>query len=147
MFEIDAWRRPHKIGFFLVPNFSMIAFAAAMEPLRLANRAAGEDCYAWTLFSADGGPVACSNGTVVEVDSALVSAPAIATVLVCGGLDIHRHVDPGVLSWLRRLERRGVGVGALCTGTHMLARAGLLNGYRCTIHWENLVGFGSRSAW
>ena len=46
-----------------------------------------------------------------------------------------------VFAWLRRWDRRGAQLGALCTGAHVLARAGLLDGYRCTIHWENLPGF------
>ncbi|MFX8840760.1 AraC family transcriptional regulator, partial [Acinetobacter baumannii] len=36
---------------------------------------------------------------------------------------------------------QGIAFGALCTASHILARAGLLNGYRCTIHWENMAGF------
>ena len=46
-----------------------------------------------------------------------------------------------MLSWLRKTARRGAVIGAVCTGAHILAEAGLLDGYRCTIHWENLPGF------
>jgi transcriptional regulator GlxA family with amidase domain len=77
----------------------------------------------------------------LQVDSAIRNDADIATVFVCGGVDVHHYADGGEISWLRRLARRGVAIGALCTGTHTLARAGLLDGYRCTIHWENLVGF------
>ena len=42
---------------------------------------------------------------------------------------------------LRRFDRQGADIGAVCTASHILARAGLLDGYRCTIHWENLAGF------
>jgi AraC family transcriptional regulator, glycine betaine-responsive activator len=46
-----------------------------------------------------------------------------------------------VFAWLRRMDRHGATVGALCTGAHILARAGLITDHRCTIHWENLPGF------
>jgi AraC family transcriptional regulator, glycine betaine-responsive activator len=61
--------------------------------------------------------------------------------VLCGGLGSEHFQDKEVFGWLRRWDRRGAQVGALCTGAHPLARAGLLDGYRCTIHWENLPGF------
>ena len=59
--------------------------------------------------------------------------------MVCGGLDIQRFDDRQVISWLRRAGRRGLDIGAMCTGSYILARAGLLDGHRCTIHWENMA--------
>jgi len=44
-------------------------------------------------------------------------------------------------AWLRRAAAAGATIGSLCIASHVLARAGLLEGYRCTIHWENLAGF------
>ena len=46
-----------------------------------------------------------------------------------------------VLTWLRREARRGLAVGAVCTGAQVIAEAGLLDGRRCTIHWENRDSF------
>jgi transcriptional regulator GlxA family with amidase domain len=69
------------------------------------------------------------------------AAPSFPTVIVCSGVDGHWYDDRRVLSWLRRRAAEGVELGSLCTASHILARAGLLNGYRCTIHWENLAGF------
>ncbi len=46
-----------------------------------------------------------------------------------------------MLTWLRKQSRRGIGMGAVCTGAHILAKAGLLDGKRCTIHWENQAAF------
>jgi transcriptional regulator GlxA family with amidase domain len=54
MFGAPPKELPQKIAFLLVPNFSMIAFTSAVEPLRLANRASGQDLYSWHLFSPDG---------------------------------------------------------------------------------------------
>ncbi|MFO1039619.1 MAG: GlxA family transcriptional regulator [Geminicoccaceae bacterium] len=132
--------------FVLVPNFSMIAFATALEPLRLANRTVGRSIYSWKIVSKDGGPVAASNGVAVAADGGLGDfqperlSPMPAVVL-CSGLKGERYQDREMLAWLRRCDRRGAEIGALCTGAHILARAGLLTDHRCTIHWENLPGF------
>jgi len=61
--------------------------------------------------------------------------------VVCSGIDVHKYTHKGTQSWLRKMARKGADVGALCTGSQILARAGLLDGYRCTIHWENLASF------
>jgi AraC family carnitine catabolism transcriptional activator len=52
---------PRRIGFLLLPQFSMMAFASALEPLRVANRLSRREVYRWTIFSADGLPVPASN--------------------------------------------------------------------------------------
>jgi transcriptional regulator GlxA family with amidase domain len=132
---------PQRIGLVLVPNFSMIAFTAAVETLRLANRTSGQALYQWSLFSVDGRPVTASNGIELHPEGDLEAAGRLDTVAVCSGTDVQRFGDKALMSWLRRMARRGADIGALCTGSHILARAGLLDGYRCTIHWENLAGF------
>jgi transcriptional regulator GlxA family with amidase domain len=63
------------------------------------------------------------------------------TVLVCGGIDVAEASSRAILNWLRREARRGVPIGGLCTGAYTLARAGLLDGKRATIHWENQDSF------
>jgi transcriptional regulator GlxA family with amidase domain len=136
------------LGFLLIPQFSMIAFTSAVEPLRIANRMAGRTLYSWVVLSKDGQPVRASNNITVGVDLSVgelqrrsgVNRP-LDMVLACSGLGVERYRDDEVFAWLRRAERQGVAIGALCTGSHLLARAGLLDGYRCAIHWENLPGF------
>ncbi len=141
MFGNTPRELPQQIALILVPNFSMIAFTAAVEPMRVANRLSGQQLYAWHLFSVDGKPVASSNGIELHPEGNLEAAERFQTVMVCGGLDIHLFGPKAILSWLRRMNRKGTDIGAICTGSHLLARAGLLEGYRCTIHWENLASF------
>ena len=52
-----------KVGFLMVPNFSMIAFSAAIEPLRVANRMSGETLFQWIIAGASEGPIQASNGS------------------------------------------------------------------------------------
>jgi AraC family transcriptional regulator, glycine betaine-responsive activator len=132
---------PQSIALVLVPEFTMMPVTSAIEPLRLANRLAEKQLYKWTLHSLDGQPVAASNGILTMVNGDLEAVPQDAAIIVCGGLNIQHHTDKRLLSWLRKTSRRGVDIGAVCTGAHVLAEAGLLDGYKCTIHWENLPGF------
>ena len=141
MFGAASSELPQRIGFVLVPNFSMIAFTSALEPLRLANRASERALYAWRLFSSDGKPVAASNGITLHPDGDIDRATGLGTIILCSGIDGHLVQDRTLFAGLRRLDRQGADIGALCTGSHVLARAGLLDGYRCTIHWENIAGF------
>jgi transcriptional regulator GlxA family with amidase domain len=136
------------IVFFLIPDFSMIAFATAIEPLRLANRMLGHDSYKWRLASADGRPVAASNGVVCAVTSSLEDERRMmmgpdrpSMIFVCSGVNVEKYNNKSVFAFLREEYNRGVSVGGLCTGAHILAAAGLLSGKRCAIHWENLPGF------
>ncbi len=132
---------PYRIGFLLVPNFSMIAFSSAVEALRLANWVVSREIYSWPLISVDGNPVAASNGVEVGTATKLADEGPLDAVFVCGGRDINHFDDRTVLAGLRRRVAHGATLGALCTGTYVLASAGLLDGYRCTIHWENMPAF------
>lgn len=139
-------RPPRRFAFVLVPNFSMIAFASALEPLRIANRMADRTLYGWQIVSKDGGLVRASNGCLVMTDQSLADLDVrpgsnLPTIILCSGLGAERIRDRELFAWLRRADRSGATIGALCTGAHLLARAGLLEGHRCTIHWENLPGF------
>ncbi len=137
-----AARAKHFV-FLLLDRFTMLSFASAIEPLRIANRVAGETLYTWSLAgeAGPGGSVTCSNGVAFRLDLGLDEIDREVTVLVCGGIDVQKAVTRGVLNWLRREARRGVTFGGLCTGAHALARAGLLDGKKATIHWENQDGF------
>lgn len=127
--------------FFLVPSFSMIAFASAIEPLRLANRAMGQQAYRWQVLSKDGKPAVASNGISVAADGCYADAETASAAIVCAGVDVQTFEHRDLIARLRVLGRRGVPLGALCTGAYVLARGGLLDGHRCTIHWENHDSF------
>ena len=68
-------------------------------------------------------------------------AADLPTVVICSGLGAEHVARSELFAWLRRADRIGAAIGAVCTGAYLLARAGLLDGHRCTIHWENLPAF------
>ncbi|MCO5146112.1 MAG: GlxA family transcriptional regulator [Aquamicrobium sp.] len=132
----------------MVPDFTMIAFATALEPLRSANRMLGYEGYRWRLASIDGRPVRASNGvecavaTSLEEERRRLAGPdRPSMVIVCSGLGIEAYREKSAFAFLREAHNRGIAIGGLCTGAHVLAQAGLLSGRRCAIHWENLPGF------
>ena len=146
MFGGTLKQLPECIGCLVVPNFSMIAFTSAVEPLRLANRASGKKLYEWRVLSQDGAAVSASNGVSIQPDSALTArldgdGSLFSAIVLCSGVGAEHYHNPEVSAFLHRIERQGVDIGALCTGTHILAKAGLVSGYRCAIHWENLAAF------
>ena len=127
--------------FLLLDRFTLLAFASAIEPLRIANRVAGRKVYSWVLAGEGGVSATCSNDTAFKLDIGLEEVDRDDVILVCGGIDVQRATTKAVLSWLRREARRGVTIGGLCTGAWALAKAGLLDGRKATIHWENQDGF------
>lgn len=129
-----------KFGFLVLDEFTTIALSSAIEVLRIANRLTGTDAYSWALISPHPHPVVSNNGFVPRQTTDYANSGDPQIVFVCGGTNIASHVDQQVMSLLRRMARDGVVLGGMCSGTYALAKAGLLDGYRCTIHWENLAG-------
>lgn len=139
--ELDEKGRTKRFVFLLLDRFTMISFAGAIEPLRIANRMLGRPAYSWILAGENGREVSCSNGAAFRVDIGLTEVERDDCIFVCGGMDIQQTTTRAALNWLRREARRGVAVGGICTGSYTMAKAGLLDGKRATIHWENQDSF------
>lgn len=136
-----ATAEPDAVGFLLVPEFAMMSYAAVAEPLRAANRIAGRALYTWRHFSPDGLPVAASNGLAIVPDGRVGDAGGLDLLIVCAGGNPSTFEDPRAFAWLRGLSRRGAVIGAVSGGPYILARAGLLDGRRATLHWEHIPAF------
>ncbi len=130
--------RPQRFGFLLLPNFSLIGFSSAVEPLRMANWISGEELYETCTISHDGSAVASSAGVQTQVDYALGEIADLDAVFVCGASPVARTGNEAVIAWLRGRERSKIAIGGIGTGSYLLACAGLLENYRATIHWWDI---------
>lgn len=140
-FDVASARTAREFAFLLLPQFTLLAFSAALDPLRIANQLAQRPLYRWRTFSQDGGPVTSSCGIEVNVDTALQAFPQTAHAIVCAGTVHEFNASSATLSALRRHAKHGGRIGGICTGAITLAQAGLLTGKKATLHWENQPAF------
>ena len=136
-YQVDS-TTVRRFGFLLLRDFTMMAFSAAVEPLRTANRAAESELYQFPLFTLNGEPGQASNGLSLSPVRQLTGKEPLDALFICAGVDLH-SVSPELLAEkLKPFIKRGVPIGGICTASYQLARAGILDGYRCTLHWENI---------
>ncbi len=128
-------------AFALVPGFTLLAFSSAVEPLRIANQLSQHPLYHWRVLSASGQAVVSSAGIPVGVDGRFDPQDKATRMFVCAGNPQMAAADPAVVTLIQRHHRFGGVVGGICTGAIALAKAGLLEGRRFTLHWENQPGF------
>ncbi|MFK7882435.1 GlxA family transcriptional regulator [Roseobacter sp.] len=133
--------KPKRFVFVLLEAFSLLSFAAAIESLRIANRMANRKVYDWRIIGEGGDIIHCSSGSGFKLDGDLEDLTRDDVVLICGGINIQDATTKRLLGWVRREARKGLMLGGLCTAGYALARAGLLDGKRATIHWENQDSF------
>ncbi len=105
----------------------------------MANRITGRSLYEYSLFSFDGGDVRSSSGLNLTPVSKLTGREQLDGLFLCAGTSLDSTWDQIIVSQLKPLIRRKIIIGGICTGSYLLARTGLLDGHRCTIHWENIL--------
>ncbi len=125
-----------RFQFLLVDNFTLLSFANAVEPLRIANMISGATLYEWRVASEDGAFATASNGSRVAVDDAIASLPISDYLFVISGIQPRKHTTAAVKAALRLARTRGVQLGGLCSGTYALAETGVLDGQTAAVHWE-----------
>lgn len=123
------------------PGFPLMAFSGIVEPLRAANAITGRKLYEWIIIGPDSGGVVASNGVAVAPHYAAANAPSADYIVVCSGGDADRVTAKKATSWIRRNLRLGAHVGSVADGAFYLARAGLLDNFVCTLHWQSQPAF------
>ena len=134
-------KSPRRFVFVLMDNFTLLSFSSALDALRIANRMSGKTLYEWIFIGENEGVVSCSAGTQFKLDNSLIELHRDDTILLCGGTSIQEATTKKLIGWLRREARRGLTIGGLCTAAYPMAKAGLLDEKKATIHWENQDSF------
>jgi len=134
-------RSTERIGILLLGGFSLMALSAMSEPLRAANLISGKPHYEWNLLGLDDTPVPSSSGFPLVTEYTLEGAPPFDMVTVLASIGVRDHVTQRLLRWLRAVARQGIPLCGVSTAPYLLARAGLLEKQRCTVHWEFLRDF------
>lgn len=129
-------QKPEHFGFFLMPGFSIISFAATIDPLRLANQLSGQTLYEWHFYGQADQTVTCSTGMRFQPTRRMNDTESIDRMLVVGGIGAQQESETYLNDWLQNLVRNGISLGATSTGSLLLAEAGVLEGKTCTVHWE-----------
>jgi transcriptional regulator GlxA family with amidase domain len=135
---VNAQRQ--RLGFVLLPRFSLLALGAGLDALTAINELLGEALYAPHLITLDGQAVRAACGTAVAATHALSALPALDAVFVVSDrpLPDARHDGHAALhAALRERAAAGATLGGIGTGAAVLAQAGLLAGYRATVHWAH----------
>jgi len=128
-----------RVGFVLTPRFTLTAFAGFIDALRLAadegDRSRPLLCR-WAVLGEIGEPIISSCGTSILPTAPLESPESYDYLIVVGGL-LHggQQVPVRVSAFLREAAAVNITLAGLCTGSFVLARAGLLDGYLSCVSW------------
>jgi AraC family carnitine catabolism transcriptional activator len=130
------------VGILLLPSFAHLALGAVVEPLFIANWLSGRPLYRWRTLSLDGRPVRTSSALPVPADAGIGQGAAFDALYVLASFDVKRLTrDRSLKAWLRRVARHGATIAAVETACEVVAAAGLLDGHKVAVHWDNLQGF------
>ncbi len=133
---------PLSVSVLVLDACNTLSFAAAVDPMRAANRLAGRRLFDWSYVTATGADALLTSGLAV-------SGPALSTltrcdlVLVVAGFRLEEQARPQLRAGLRRLAAQGAALAGVDGGPWILARAGLLDGHAATTHWEDLDRFAA----
>lgn len=129
---------PLTIAFFVLPQASILEVASALDPLRNANRQLGHEAYRWRVVTPDGAPAPLTCGIELPSTGSLSDAAGADALIVIAGYRLAEVATRPLIRDLRRIAPRFQLVAGIDAAPWVMARAGLLDGYRATVHWEDM---------
>jgi transcriptional regulator GlxA family with amidase domain len=124
----------------LIDGYPIIPFSCVVDALRAANRLSQKALFTWEYFAPDVEPVAASCGITVPT-RALHTARDLKSLIIVAPNTAQTFDHAATIKFLQTLDRQKVSLGSASSGSFILARAGLLDDCRSTIHWENIPVF------
>ncbi|MGR3760215.1 GlxA family transcriptional regulator [Roseobacteraceae bacterium NS-SX3] len=135
--------RPLKTAVLVLDECNTLSFAAAVDPMRAANRLAGRCAFDWDYISATADPPVLTSGLTVP-GIPLARLQSCDLLIVVAGFQLARHATPSLLAGLRRIAATGATIAGIDGGPWLMAEAGLLDNHPATTHWEDLENFSAR---
>lgn len=129
--------RRRKIGFLLVDGYALMSVASAIEPLRAANLLGGSEYFQLTYYSQNAGRARASCGAYIETEPLGILSNQVDLLLVAAGTNLDEAENTAFYAQLRKLAAHGVALGGISGGGALLAKAGLMEERRFTVHWEH----------
>ncbi|MEO9656137.1 GlxA family transcriptional regulator [Marinomonas sp.] len=127
-----------KIHFLLTAGTSLFGLSSMLGALRHANEVSGLSLYEWELVSEFGGLVKSSDGIDIMTGVSVQESENCETLIICAGCADPTTVStPAVLGFIRQQSSLGAFIGCQDMGAYIAAAAGVLDGYRATVHWQN----------
>lgn len=130
-------RQIFKVGIVPIDGFALMSYAATVEPLRAANVLSGETLYDVTAVQIDAVAAQSSSQDILPTQIPYKDTAQFDLVLLIGAGNALEYKNAHLANWLRSLSRQGVQIGGVSAGPVFLARHGLLDGRRMTVHWEH----------
>ncbi len=126
-----------RLALLLIDGFPLMSYASVIEPFRAANSLSGKQLYDWVHVAVEGASITASNGAIFLADGVIGEAIECDMLLVVAAGEAAAFDHAATLAWLRRLASQGRTIAGVSGGPFVLARAGLLDRHRATIHWEH----------
>ncbi|MEF3048645.1 GlxA family transcriptional regulator [Pseudotabrizicola sp. L79] len=130
--------RPLSIAVLVLAHASILEVASVLDPLRAANRHLGREAFRWRVVTPDGQPAPLTCGISLPASGPLASADGAEVLIVIAGYRLNEVATRPLIRDLRQIAPRFALVGGVDSAPWVLARAGLLSGFKATVHWEDL---------
>ncbi|MFT4825305.1 MAG: transcriptional regulator GlxA family with amidase domain [Halioglobus sp.] len=130
-------QQPLHMAILVLTDSNMLAFAAALDSLRAANRVSHKKLFTWSIHSPEGRSVELTSGLSIAADP-LPNSLANQALLIVAGFNLQKYATRQLLRQINKLASSALALGGVDAGGLVLARTGLLNGHRATTQWEDL---------
>ena len=142
LLDLNPFDKTICFTFVLLENFSLMPLSSAIDTLRNANRITGQNLYQWKIAAESLDAVQSSSNIALNIDMKLEDIPSDNIIIICGGLDSDTKITKNMHEWVVKYNHLSdMPIGSLCLGAYALASSGLLDGYSCSIYWENIASF------